>query len=392
MSRWRAMVLTVALALGVTADGRAELRWSDEERRAIGSHGPWPPPGVTDPSNRVSGVPDAITLGERLFNDARLSVDGAMSCATCHRADLGWSDGRARAMGRVELDRRTPSLWNVGYAHWFGWDGAADSLWAQTLRPIVEPAEMASNAARVANLMRRDPTLSCFYRRAFGMPPGDNDEALLVDAAKALAAFQETLVSPRTAFDDFRDALLSGDPGRAARYPEAAQRGLKTFIGSANCSTCHFGPRFTNGEFGDVGIPFFVRPGEVDPGRLGGLAKLAASPFNRLGRYSDAPSDAGVLRTRHVQRLHANFGEFRVPSLRQLGGAGPFMHNGSLATLDDVVRHYSEVSPDRLHSDGVPLVRPLGLSPADQADLVAFLRSLTAEPMPRPAPVADCSG
>jgi cytochrome c peroxidase len=386
---WRAILVIVVLALGTSATGRAQLQWSEDEIRTIGSHGPWPPPAIVDPSNRVSGKPAAIALGDRLFHDARLSGDGTMSCATCHQAARNWSDGRARAQGRVELDRRTPSLWNVGLGHWFGWDGAADSLWAQSVRPIVDPREMASSAARVAGLLRVDRALSCLYRRAFGAAPGDDDEMLLVDTAKALAAFQETLVSPRTEFDDFRDALLADDGERAARYPAAAQRGLKIFIGSANCGACHFGPRFTNGEFGDVGIPFFVRPGEVDSGRLGGLARLTSSPFNRLGRYSDDKSGASALRTRHVQRLHANFGEFRVPGLRQLGG-GPFMHNGHLATLDEVVRHYSEVSPDRLHSDGLPLVRPLGLSAGERADLVAFLRSLAAEPPRRAVPATEC--
>jgi cytochrome c peroxidase len=390
VSVWRAVLLIMTLIVGANAQGRAQPQWSEEEVRAIGAHGPWPPPATLDPSNRVSGRPAAIALGERLFNDARLSGDGTMSCATCHQAELNWSDGRARARARVELDRRTPSLWNVGQGHWFGWDGAADSLWAQSLRPIIDGREMAGSTGRVAALLRGDPTLSCFYRRAFGAAPGDDDEALLVDAAKALAAFQETLVSPRTPFDDFRDALVAGDAAAAARYPAAAQRGLKIFVGVGKCNACHFGPRFTNGEFGDVGIPFFVRPGEVDSGRLGGLAKLAASPFNRLGPYNDDKSDYGALRTRHVQRLHANFGEFRVPGLRQLGSTGPYMHNGQLATLQDVVRHYSEVNPDRLHSDGLPLVRPLALSADDQADLVAFLRSLAVEPPARQPPTTEC--
>lgn len=387
---WCAVLLVVTLIAGANAPGRAQPQWSPDEVRAIGAHGPWPPPATVDPSNRVSGRPAAIALGERLFNDARLSGDGTMSCGSCHQAERNWSDGRARARGQVELDRRTPSLWNVGQGHWFGWDGAADSLWAQSLRPIIDAREMAGGTGRVAALLRDDPTLSCLYRRAFGTAPGTDDEALLVDAAKALAAFEETLVSPRTAFDDFRDALVAGDAAATARYPAAAQRGLKIFVGVGKCNACHFGPRFTNGEFGDVGIPFFVRPGEVDSGRLAGLARLAASPFNRLGPYNDDKSGAGALRTRHVQRLHANFGEFRVPGLRQLGTTGPYMHNGQLATLQDVVRHYSEVNPDRLHSDGVPLVRPLALSADDQADLVAFLRSLAADAPPRPAPMTEC--
>jgi cytochrome c peroxidase len=238
---------------------------------------------------------------------------------------------------------------------------------------------MAGDAPAIARLLREDRTLACGYERAFGERPGSDDERLLVDAAKALAAFQQTLVTPRTPFDDFRDALVAGEPGTARRYPAAAQRGLRLFIGRGNCATCHFGPLFTNGEFGDIGIPFFVRPGEVDSGRYGGIARLRDSPFNRLGRHSDDVSGAAGIRTRHVEAQHRNFGEFRVPGLRQAGRNGPYMHDGSLATLEDVVKHYSTVSPDRLHSDGVPLIRPLGLTPEESADLVAFLRTLDVE-------------
>ncbi len=380
--------LLVAGAGGVHA--QQLLDWSPEEVRAVGQHGPWPPPRVRDPSNRVSGTPAGIALGEHLFNDPRLSGDGRMSCATCHQAGREWSDGLARARGAVELDRRTPSLWNIGYLHWFGWDGAGDSLWAQSIRPLLDPREMSGGATRAAGLLRGDVTLACGYEKAFGSKPGTDDEHLLVDTAKALAAFQATLVSPRTSFDDFRDALLAGDRERASGYPLAAQRGLKLFIGEGNCNLCHLGPRFTNGEFGDIGIPFFVRPGEVDQGRLGGLGRLAASPFNLLGKYNDDATANSTRRTRHVQRLHSNFGEFRVPGLRQVGRGGPYMHNGSLDTLEDVVRHYSEVSPDRLHSDGIALVRPLGLTTEQSADLVAFLRSLGAEPPARPTPPPLC--
>jgi cytochrome c peroxidase len=387
----RLLLLAALLAAGaVGVRAQQLLDWSPGEIREVGQHGPWPPPPVLDPSNRVSGTPAGITLGEHLFNEPRLSSDGRMSCATCHQSGREWSDGLARGRGVIELDRRTPSLWNIGYLHWFGWDGAGDSLWAQTIRPLLDPREMNGGPTRAAELLRGDPRYACGYRRAFGDMPGTDDERLLVDTAKALAAFQATLVSPRTPFDDFRDALVAGDRDAASRYPIAAQRGLKLFIGEANCNLCHFGPRFTNGEFGDVGVPFFVRPGEVDPGRLGGLQQLAASPFNLLGRYNDDVAGNTARRMRHVQRLHSNFGEFRVPGLRQVGRGGPYMHNGSLTTLEDVVRHYSEVSPDRLHSDGTPLVRPLGLTQQQSADLVTFLRSLDAEPPPRPAPAPLC--
>ena len=388
----RSLLLLGALLVAWAGSVHAQqlLDWSPEEVRAVGQHGPWPSPPARDPSNKVSGAPAGIALGEHLFNDPRLSGDGRMSCATCHQAGREWSDGLARGRGAVELDRRTPSLWNIGYLHWFGWDGAGDSLWAQSIRPLLDPREMNGGPTHAAGLLRDDAALACGYEKAFGSKPGPDDEQLLVDTAKALAAFQATLVSPRTSFDDFRDALVAGDREHASRYPLAAQRGLKLFIGEGNCNLCHLGPRFTSGEFGDIGIPFFVRPGEVDSGRHGGLGRLAASPFNLLGKYNDDPTGNTTRRTRHVQRQHSNVGEFRVPGLRQVGRGGPYMHNGSLATLEDVVRHYSEVSPDRLHSDGIALVRPLGLTTEQSADLVAFLRTLDAEPPIRPAPSPLC--
>jgi cytochrome c peroxidase len=380
--------LLVALALAI-APARAEttVEWTPAEVDAISTHGPWPLPPPRDPSNRVSGNPEAIAFGRALFDEPRLSAIG-QACGDCHQAGRDWRDGRARAVGAVELDRRTPSLWNVGYQHWFGWDGAADSLWMQNIRPIIDPKEMGNNPAAVARLLRDDKVLACGYERAFGDKPGADNEKLLVDAAKAMAAFQETLVTPRTPFDDFRDALVVGDRTAAQRYPMSAQRGLKVFL-RGNCAACHFGPLFTNGEFGDTGIPFFVRPGEVDSGRHGGIVRLSGSPFNRLGRYSD-DQGASATRTRHVEAQHRNFGEFRVPALRQVGRTGPYMHDGSLATLEDVVKHYSTVSPDRLHSDGVPLVRPLGLTPQESADLVTFLRTLDADTQPLPPAAPLC--
>jgi len=380
-------LLLVLSVLAGAAHAEALPGWTAGEIAAIAAHGPWPPPPVADRSNRVSGKPAAIALGRHLFEEPRLSAGAQMACRDCHQPGLGWRDGRARAIGLVELDRRTPTLWNVGYQHWFGWDGAADSLWMQSLRPILDPKEMAGNAAAVARLMREDKALACGYQRAFGEPPGTDDERVLVDAAKALAAFQQTLVTPRTAFDDFRDALVAGNRAGAERYPVEAQRGLKLFLRS-NCAACHFGPLFSNGEFGDTGVPFFVQGG-VDSGRHGGIAKLNASPFNRLGRHSDDAAGAGATRTRHVEAQHRNFGEFRVPSLRQLG-RGPFMHNGSLATLEDVVRHYSTVSPDRLHSDGTPLVRALGLTADESAELVTFLRTLEIDAPKLPAAPPLC--
>jgi cytochrome c peroxidase len=265
----------------------------------------------------------------------------------------------------------------VRYHHWFGWDGAHDSLWAQSINPILDPRELGMSAASVAKLLRADADLSCRYRKTFGAAPGGDDEKILVHAAKALAAFQETLVSGPSAFDGFREALARGDREAMAKYPEAAQRGLKIFVGKGACDTCHVGPAFTNGEFHDTGIAFFIRPGEVDPGRYGGIKKLLTDRMNLLGPYNDDPKRSTAVGTQHVSLEQRNFGEFKVPSLRNLESSMPYMHNGSLASLRDVVKHYSEISPDRLHSDGEAILKPLHLSDAETADLVAFLQTLS---------------
>ncbi|MBM3643367.1 MAG: hypothetical protein FJX02_03345 [Alphaproteobacteria bacterium] len=388
--RWIAAGLLIAIATVVIAAAREPAPTFDEaERRAIAAHGPWPPAPRRDLSNRGSGQPAAIAFGARLFAEPRLSADGRLACATCHRPDRDWTDGVAAGQGAVPLDRRTQPLWNLGHAAWFGWAGQGDSLWAQSIRPILDPAEMASDARRAARLVREDATLACFHRAAFGAEPPE-DERVLVDIGKALAAFQETLVSPRTPFDAFRDALIAGDAAGIAAYPDDAKRGLKLFVGRGECAACHFGPRFTTGEFADVGIPFFRRSGGVDPGRFEGIAQALANPFNRLGSHSDSADGAGATRLRHVERQHRNFGEFKIPGLRQVARTGPYMHDGSKPTLESVVEHYSTVSLDCLHGNTERLVRPLGLTPGESADLVAFLRSLSVEaPLPV-APPATC--
>ena len=348
--------------------------FSKEEVAKILQQGPWPPPLVPDPTNRVSGKPDAIALGEKLFFEPRLSGTGSVLCATCHAPFRYFQDARARAFGLELVDRNTPTIVDVRFNRWFGWDGAQDSLWAQSIRPLLDPREMKASAAHVANTIRK--LLSKEYENAFGQPVPQNDEQVLVDAGKALAAFQETLTSRRTPFDDFRDALQRGE--RDPSYPAAAQRGLKIFVGKGNCSVCHFGPRFTNGEFADTGVPFFVAPGKVDPGRQGGIEKLKRNPFNLLGRYNDDKVGESAVATKHVQAQHRNFGEFRVPSLRGVAQTAPYMHNGSLATLADVVKFYSELNEERLHADGEKILRPLHLTAQESEDLRAFLESLSA--------------
>jgi cytochrome c peroxidase len=337
---------------------------------------------VRDPSNRVSGQPAAIGYGAALFHDTRLSRDGKLSCASCHQPARSFSDGLPRAVGLQTGSRNTPGLADVGQQRWFGWDGGNDNLWAQSLRPLLDAREMGNSLAALARSVRDDVGLREGYRRAFGSEPGDDDEAIAVDLAKALAAYQETLVSARTPFDDFRDAVARGDRLAAAAYPMPAQRGLALFLGRGRCYVCHSGPSFSNGEFADIGVPFFIGRGQVDPGRHGGIQALQRSRYNLLGPFSDDAERRSATSTRHVRLEHRHFGEFKVPSLRGLAGTAPYLHDGSRQTLREVLQHYSELDENRLHADGERILVPLRLSDAETDDLLAFLLSLSPTSAP----------
>ena len=146
-----------------------------------------------------------------------------------------------------------------------------------------------------------------------------------------------------------------------ARYPRAAERGLRLFVGKGKCGVCHYGPQFTNGEFHDIGRRFFVPTG-VDAGRHDGIKRVRADRFNLLGAYNDDASGRAAVKTRSVQLLPRNFGEFKVPGLRNVARTAPYMHDGSAADLQVVVKHYSELDSDRLHADGERILVPLDLS------------------------------
>lgn len=346
----RTVVTLALLALSLCAHGQTLL--TAEERSRIMAHGPWPPPPRHDATNRVSGRREAIAFGERLFFEPRLSGTGSVLCASCHVPFRYFHDARAKAFGLMEGERNTPSLVNVGLYHWYGWDGAHDSLWSQSLRPMLDPREMASSPAHVAALVRS--RYAADYARAFARQPPAEDEAVFVDAGKALAAYQETLLSGRTPFDDFRDALARGDLASAARYPLAAQRGAALFVGKAGCSTCHAGPTFTNGEFASLAD-------NTEPARLNGIRRLKANPYNLLGRYNDDPAGPATAATREVMASDEVRGAFRVPGLRNVALTAPYMHDGRFASLRDA-----------LHSHA-----PVELAAREEDDLTVFLRSLT---------------
>ena len=391
---YRLVVGGVAAAIGSVALSQTWL--SPEQVERVLSFGPWPVAATVDPGNRVSGQPAAIELGRQLFFDARLSRVGYIGCVTCHVPDRSWGDAKPRAHGLADVDRNTPMLSDLRLKRWYGWGGNSDSLWMASLRPILDDRELDSTPAHIRHLYVRDPELACWYRRAYGRAPddaGDDDLTVLVNTGKALAAFEETLVSGRTPFDDFRDALSRGDAAAAARYPAAAERGLQIFIGRGNCVLCHNGPNFSNGEFHATGVGHFTARGRADGGRFDGIEAVTTNQFNLLSKFNDDPTRANATPTRNVVLAPRNWGEFRTPSLRNVAVTAPYMHNGSLETLRDVLKHYSELDEERLHADGEKLLRPLKLSATETADLIAFLETLTdrfGADRPRPALPKDC--
>ncbi len=374
------VVLAVVAAGTASGDTRQSVSFGEEERAAILTHGPWPPSLGPDPSNRLSGNPSAVAFGKKLFFDTRLSKPGRISCADCHDPAKAFTDALPKSMGIARVDRNAPTLYNLRLKRWFGWDGKADSLWAQSLRPVLDVREFASSPELLRRRLVGASDLTRDYLELFGHPPGiDPPELVLANVGKALAAFQETLVTEQTPFDRFREALEEGRDHPQSDFSAAARRGLKLFVGKGRCGLCHSGANFTNGEFHDIGLAHFAAPGRVDPGRHGGVVGVRASPFNLLGAYNDDPAKSTAQPVKYLRQDHRNWGAFAVPSLRQIADTAPYMHNGSLATLEDVVRHYSELDEERLHADGEQMLRPLKLSTAEVADLVAFLRTLSAD-------------
>jgi len=376
------LVLTaVDVQLAVAADSSAEGLFTPVEQTRIEAFGPWPVAVPADEGNEYSGLKWAEELGAELFFDTSLSGSGDIACATCHLPSLDFSDGRALAVGTGRHVRNTQSLLNTGLQRWFGWDGGADSLWAAALRPLLSDVEMANDITTIATRLKSDTDFVSTLRMSGVMSETQPlaDEALVVVAAKAIAAYTRTLVSGPTPFDRYRQALIDDDISGRNAYPVSAKRGLKIFLGEANCSVCHFGPNFSNGEFHDTGRPFFTGVGQVDPGRYSGIKRVRMDRYNLIGKFNGKPTEQSRRKTETVKLGQVNFGQWRTPSLRNLRNTAPYMHDGSLETLRDVVDAYADIDPARLHSRGESILKPLALSDSERADLVAFLISLSID-------------
>jgi len=288
------------------------------------------PAQIPQPAENLS-TPARVELGKALFFDARLSGSGVMSCASCHLPDLGWTDGKKLPVlpnGDV-IPRHSPTMLNLAYNTQFMWDGRKASLEDQAIGPHrhLSKADFATSTAK----LREMPGYKQMFAVAY---PGEpiNEETI----AKAMAAFERTIVSRNSAFDRW----AAGDT--TALTPEQ-YRGYKLFSDPAkgNCAACHSGANFTDNGFHNIGIR-----GKDD------------------GRFN-------------IRKVAAMKGAFKTPTLRDIELTAPYYHDGSAATLRDVVDHYARGGDDR--SNVSADVRKLDLSEQDKQDLVAFMRSLTGE-------------
>lgn len=335
------------------------------------------PPGVTDDqwsyySSQFGMAPKGnkpdstrIGLGQLLFFDKRLSRDRTVSCATCHDPKKGFGDARKKSIGidGQTAARNAPTIMNAGLQRSFFWDGRVATLEEQAAGPILNPTEMGMpNRAAVVARVREVPEYAALFELAYGRA------AEFEDIARALAAFQRTLVFLDSPFDDYRT-------GKKDAISADAQNGFELF--RKHCTACHpvslRQPLFSDGNFHNVGIGFETN----DHQALGREAfpKLRAGDRDPSVDTSAVVGKYGELGRALVTKLEYQVGAFRTAPLRNIGLTAPYMHDGSLETLWDVVDHYNEGGTKNTWQD--PQIIMLGLSDAEIDQVVAFLFSLT---------------
>lgn len=398
-------ILSLAPLLGATGAGfpTASRGWSAQERATLAtltlsSLEPLPP----DASNRVADDTMAARLGRRLFFDVKLSGNGRVSCATCHLADRDFQDDRPLAQGVGVTNRRTMPIAGTAHSPWMFWDGRSDSQWSQALGPLESGVEHGGGRTQYAQYIAA--SYRADYEKEFGRlpdlselpahasPHGDSatraawaalpasrrDEItrVYVNMGKAIAAFERRITYAPSRFDRFVDAELAGSPHTSAdRFTPDEEAGLRLFIGKANCITCHNGARLTDDHFHNTGVPTSPLVATVDSGRASGVREAVAGEFNCLSRYSDARREqCGELRfavTEGAELVRA----FKTPSLRNVAARAPYMHAGQLATLGEVIAHYSDAPRAPF---GKSELKRLRLSAGERAQLEAFLQTLSA--------------
>jgi cytochrome c peroxidase len=282
-------------------------------------------------------------LGRILFFDPIMSGPRTIACSSCHNPGLSWTDGQTVANGVGRMKLHTPTIIDVAWVPILGWDGKFPNLESVAFGPLISPINMNNTEANILDRLTRIPAYAAAFAEAF---PGTNPEEAVTrpHIEQALATFERTIVAAKAPFDRWVD-------GDDTAISPAAKRGFVLFNGKAGCANCHKGPSFTDSSFHDIGFA-----SEEDVGR---------------GRLFPAT----------VKLNHA----FKVPTLRDVARRPPYMHDGAVPTLEAVVAVYNGGGIDRpSRSD---LIRPLGLTAAEQQDLIAFLQTLTGEPTPIEVPV-----
>ncbi|MFT5326499.1 MAG: cytochrome c peroxidase [Planctomycetaceae bacterium] len=308
--------------------------------------------------------PAQVDLGRQLFFDPRLSGDATISCATCHSPEHGWADGIALSKGYpgTRYFRNTPTVVNAALGRLMYWDGRLPSSDLPTLvrDHISEAHFLQADGRLVIERMRQVPEYERQFKSAFGGEPSYGR------ILNAVAAFVSSLTSQEVPFDKF----LAGDE---AAISEEARRGLEIFKGKAGCIQCHDGAMLSDGKFHSLGLN--ANP-EIfqDPLRHITFRRF----FRTLGvpDYAAMRQDAGlycVTKVKHDREL------IRTPTLREVSKTAPYMHDGQLPTLEAVVSFYNSGGGPRASKDA--RLKPLGLTDVEQADLVAFLKTLSGKPI-----------
>ena len=361
-----------------------------------------------DPSNRYADDSAAVALGHELFFDTRLSANGKVSCATCHVASAEFQDSKPLAEGVGITARRTMPIAGTAHSPWLFWDGRSDSQWAQALGPLESAVEHGGNRTQFAHTIAAhyrsryesvfgalpslaglpahagpvaDSSASAAWRR---IPAARREDITRVYAniGKAIAAYERRIAFAPSRFDRYVDAELGG----RAHTPESALTpnevaGLRLFIGKANCVNCHNGALLTDNHFHNTGVAASVTVPVPDSGRATGARQAVAGEFSCTSRYSDAKRDDCAELAFAVTEGHELVRAFKTPSLRNAANRPPYMHAGQLASLEDVVRHYSDAPRAPF---GETELKRLRLSPAEQRQIVAFLSTLSG-PLAAPA-------
>ena len=309
-----------------------------------------------------------VELGRQLFFDARLSADGSVSCSTCHDPRFGFADGKKLAVGirGRRGSRNTPTVLNAMFNSTLFWDGRVDSLEMQALEPLVNSDEMGNASHEdVVRRLAAIPGYAEQFQTVFG-------RAVNVDSlSKAIAAYERTLVSANAPYDRF----LAGD--RTA-LSDSAQRGLTLFRTRARCSVCHnlntSFPFFTDGNYRNTGVA-------GNSAHFDGLARRATAlsieaSLNELRDLNNQKGKAELGRFL-VTGNALDIGSFRTPMLRNIELTAPYFHDGSAATLADVIRYYSRGGNENTSRDWE--LQAVNLSEREQQDLIEFLKSLTSE-------------